>query len=170
VALIHLLEGPVGAGKSTFGRQLSARLSAPHLSLDDFMSRLFKPDKQTSGSWVGYLERKERCIDHIWNLACEAINSGSDVILELGLIRRMDRDQFFSRVESAGYDLKIYILDASPAVRKERVQERNRTRGETFSMEVSDDVFDMASEMWEPFDDTECLWCDVQFLSTDGKG
>jgi predicted kinase len=167
VAQIHLVEGPVGAGKSTFGRQLSERLPASHLALDHWMSRHFKPGQQNPRTTAGYLARKEQCIDQIWNVACETIDSGSDVILELGLIQRNDRSQFFRRVESAGYDLNIYILNASPEVRRERVQERNRIRGETFSMVVPDHIFDMANKMWEPFDEDEYFGSDVQYISTD---
>ena len=35
MARIHLIEGPVGAGKSTFAAQLSGTYAAPHLALDD---------------------------------------------------------------------------------------------------------------------------------------
>ena len=45
MARIHLIEGPVGAGKSTFAAQLSGTYAAPHLALDDWMATLFVPDR-----------------------------------------------------------------------------------------------------------------------------
>ena len=58
---IYLVEGPVGSGKTTFAHQLSNCYSAPHLNLDDWMARLFRPDRSEIDVMAWYIERKERC-------------------------------------------------------------------------------------------------------------
>lgn len=166
MARIHLVEGPVGAGKSTFAAQLSGHHAAPRLALDDWMATLFRPDRPATGVMEWYIERKERCIDQIWKLTCDIIDTGTNVVLELGLIQRRDRMGLYDRVDAAGYDLTVYVLEAPREVRRQRVQERNRRKGETFSMEVPDQIFELASDMWEPPDDVECSGRDVRFIST----
>lgn len=164
---IHLIEGPVGSGKSTFAAQLSKEHQAPRLILDDWMATLFGADRPVTGVVEWYLERKERCIDQIWKLACDVIETGSEAVLELGLIRQSDRRQFFERVDAAGYRLKIYVLDAPLKDRRERVRARNFNRGSTYAMEVPEHVFEMANAMWEPLDESECGGFDIQFISTE---
>ena len=167
MAFIHLVEGPVGAGKSTFSSQLSKDYRAPHLILDDWMATLFRPDRPLTGTLEWYVERKNRCIEQIWKLACGIIEAGSDVVLELGLIQRVDRQRIYDRVDAAGYELKIYVLDASREARRERVRKRNKVKGDTYSMEVPDHIFEIASDMWEPIDESESGGHEVKFISTE---
>lgn len=166
MARVHLVEGPVGAGKSTFAAQLSRHHAAPRLTLDDWMATLFRPDRPAAGVMEWYVERKERCIDQIWKLTCNLIDTGTDAVLELGLIQQRDRINLYDRIDAAGFNLTVYVLEAPREVRRQRVQERNRRKGETFSMEVPDQIFELASDMWEPPDDFECSGRDVRFIST----
>ncbi len=95
------------------------------------------------------------------------IDVGTDVILEIGLIERRDRERLYRRVDDAGYDLKIYVLDAPRELRRERVEQRNRAKGATFSMVVPPHFFEIASDMWEAPDELECGGREVQFIRTD---
>jgi hypothetical protein len=47
------------------------------------------------------------------------------------------------------------------------VLERNRSHGATFSMPVPPDIFELASDLWQPPDSDECAGRDVHFLRTD---
>lgn len=167
VAHLHLILGPVGAGKSTFALQLARDHAAVRLNLDEWMAALFSPDRPDDGVLPWYVERTGRCIEMIWRLAQRMIDVGTDVILEIGLIQRRDRERLYRRVDAGGYDLKIYVLDADRQLRRERVEQRNRARGPTFSMVVPPHFFDLASDMWEPPDAAECRTRDVRFIRTD---
>lgn len=167
MALIRLIEGPVGAGKSTLASQISKDSNAPRLILDDWMATFFSPDRPPAGVVEWYVERKSRCIDQIWKIACDILDTGSDVILELGLIQQSHRERFYDRVDAASHSMKVYVLDASREVRKRRVQQRNFIKGETYSMEVSDQTFDMANAMWEPVHEFEYRNYEVELISTD---
>lgn len=168
MAQLHLILGPVGAGKSTFAQKLAGEHRAVRLTLDDWMTRLFSPDRPDRPSAVmeWYLERAARCIDQIWRVAGSLIAVGTDVILELGLIRRDDRERLFERVDAAGHALRVYVLDAPREVRRERVERRNRDQGATFSMLVPPHFFELASDLWQPLDDDECEGRDVRFVKT----
>lgn len=166
MALIRLIEGPVGAGKSTFALKLSKMYQAPPLILDEWMATLFAQDRPETGVMEWYRSRKERCLEQIWKVALNILHTDLDVVLELGLIQQSDRERFFDQVDEFGQSMKIYILEASRELRRERVQNRNEKRGETFSMVVAEQVFEMASDLWEPIHETDCRHYDVEFIST----
>ncbi len=152
---VHLLIGPVGAGKSTLGLQLSREHQAIRLTLDEWMARLFRADRPPTGVMDWYVERVQRCLDQIWSVTTEALEVGTDVVLEIGLIQRRDRDAFYRRVDAADVDLLVYVVDAPRDVRRQRVLQRNEEQGETFSMEVPPEIFELASNLWEPPDEVE---------------
>jgi predicted kinase len=164
---IDLVVGPVGAGKSTYACALARKHGALRLTLDEWMRILFRPDRPDEGLMHWYAERAQRCVDVIWEIARELVEQGGHVVLEIGLLRRQERDAFYQRVESAGVGLTIHVLDAARQVRRARVAERNRRQGETFSMVVPDDVFELASDLWQAPEPEECLGRDVRFVRTD---
>jgi len=168
LANVYLVEGPVGAGKSTFANRLSHRIGAPHLNLDAWMANLFLPDRPSDGVMEWYMARKARCIEQIWQVARGILDSGSGVILELGLIQRENRQAFYRRIEALGYGVQVYVLETPRDVRKARVQRRNSKKGDTFSMVVPDEVFEMASDMWQPPDDLERQSQAIEFVSSTG--
>ncbi len=165
MATIHLVEGPVGAGKSTFVAELRSLHTAAGFILDAWFVRLYSPDRPAANLMEWYAARKARCMAQIWITACEVLDTGRDVVLELGLVERASRESFYAQVREAGYDLAVYLLDAPRDVRRDRVRQRNREKGPTFSMDVPDAFFELASDHWEPMDQTECEIYDVQVIT-----
>lgn len=164
---LHLVLGPVGAGKSTFARALAQERSALRLTLDDWMVTLFSPDRPETGLPAWYGVRAQRCIDQIWKLALELAARGDEVVLELGLLKREERQRFYARVDGAGLPLTVHVLDAARDVRRARVLERNRRQGETFSMVVPPEIFELASDLWQAPESDERAARDMHFLRTD---
>ncbi len=152
---LHIIEGPVGAGKTTYANQLARELRTPPLVLDIWMTNLFQADRPEADLWSWYAERKARCFSQIMDLACNALDLGNDVIVELGLIKVENRLKLYADLEKEGRDFLIHMLQTSREERKRRVSQRNLDQGETFAMQVTEEVFEMASDMWEPFCETE---------------
>jgi predicted kinase len=167
-ARVHLVIGPVGAGKSTFGLGLAREERAVRLTLDEWMTTLFRPDRPDHGVIEWYLERSARCIEQICAVAQAVLGAGTSVVLELGLLTRREREGFYERIALTGSPLTVHVVDATRELRRERVAERNRTRGPTFSMPVPPEMFELASDRWESPDATECEGRTVRFLRTDG--
>lgn len=166
MAKLHIIEGPVGAGKTTYGRHLAALHRTPPLVLDEWMARLFRPDRPDEDIWPWYAERKARLIDQILQVAFGMLDSGNDAIIELGLIQKAGRLDLYRRVTAAGYEYAVYVLDPPKSVRRQRVMKRNEDQGETFAMIVPEDVFEMASSMWEPPDEDERAAHDIKFVES----
>jgi predicted kinase len=153
---LHLIIGPVGAGKSTFARALSEQHRAVPLILDDWMAQLFGADQRPEVDRIAwYLERRDRCLEQIWKLTTALCAVQTPVVLEIWLLQRRDREEFYRRVDDAGYDLTVYVLDVPREIRRERVMRRNAEQGPTFAQVVPLELFELASDVWEPPDDDE---------------
>jgi predicted kinase len=163
---VHLIEGPVGAGKSTFSTSLALRIAGIHIPLDEWFERLFSPDRPEGNFLPWYVERKERLLELIWAHSRHILVSGNDVILELGLIQRQQRIEFCQKVQAEGFELTVYELDAPRDLRRDRVKRRNVEKGSTFSMVVPEHIFELASNMWEAPDDVERGEYDIEYVST----
>lgn len=147
---VHLILGPVGAGKSTYAIAIAKREGAIRLTLDEWMTRLFRPDRPQDDVMRWYVDRAERCTEQIWEVACDAMSANVAVVLEIGLIRREDRERFYGWVDAQAAQLTVHLIDAPREVRRQRVIGRNRTRGLTFAVDVPSEFFELASDLWEP--------------------
>ncbi len=164
---VHLVVGPVGAGKSTYAIALAEAHGALRLTLDDWMARLFRPDRPADDVVPWYVERARRCVDQIWEVTREATRRGVNVVLEIGLIRRADRDRFYARVDAEALELTVHVVEAEREVRRRRVVARNRRRGETFTMVVPPEMFELASNSFEPITETELEGRAFRLVRTD---
>lgn len=155
---IHLVIGPVGAGKSTFVRQLVQQHRAVPLNLDDWMATLFSPDRPDAAADVmaWYVPRTLRCLAQIWKTAEAVLDAGGTVVLEVGLIQQHQRDAFYARMGPWADAMVVHVLDAPREVRRKRVERRNAEQGATFSMVVPPHIFELASDLWQPPGDAEC--------------
>ncbi|HEU5076631.1 MAG TPA: AAA family ATPase, partial [Polyangiaceae bacterium] len=92
---------------------------------------------------------RERCRGLLWDVAVGVLRSGTDVILEFGLLQRVEREVFYERARADDVPLAVFVLDAPRSVRRERVLNRNRAAGEHTQI-VPLEFFERASDAWEP--------------------
>jgi predicted kinase len=152
MAAVHLIFGPVGAGKTTYGRQLAAERGAAFFCLDEWMATLFMMDAPNPITLEWALPRTQRCEQGIWNVARQLLALDVDVILELGFFTREQRARI--RELAAGIEIETHVLDVPREVRRERVRLRNQGSA-TFTVEVDDAMFDWAEGYYEPLTDDE---------------
>lgn len=152
---LHLLIGPVGAGKTTYARQRTAHSSGVFLDLDTWMVRLFGADTRPPENVMAwYLERRERCRDLLRDVALDVLRCGTDVFLEIGLLAGPEREAFYSAARDEEVPLIIYLVDAPRSVRRERVVQRNDSGG-PFTQIVPLEFFERASDAWQPPSESE---------------
>lgn len=152
---LHLLIGPVGAGKTTYGQRHAARHASVFLDLDVWMVRLFGADPRPPDNVIAwYLERRERCRGLLWEVTLDVLRSGADVVLELGLVTAADREAFYAKASAEELRLRVYLVDASRDVRRERVLQRNQRPG-PFTQIVPLEFFERASDLWQPPSESE---------------
>lgn len=147
---ITLLLGPVGAGKTTFALDLAGKAPAVFFNLDEWMTILYSDDRPQDNIIDWYVSRAGRCKKLILAMTERSLASGLDVILEIGLLKKEEREQFYHWVKQRRIELEICVFDVERSVRRQWVLARNAQQGANFSMEVPPSVFEFASDLWEP--------------------
>ena len=154
MATVHLVFGPVGSGKTTFGRAFAAEHDAVFFCLDEWMATLFMMDAPQPITLDWALPRTQRCERQIWAVARQLLGQGSDVVLELGFFKREQRNAIRDLVRGEGFELAVHVLDVPREVRRERVRLRNQGSA-TLTVEVDDAMFDWAESYYDALDETE---------------
>ncbi|HXA41137.1 MAG TPA: ATP-binding protein [Phenylobacterium sp.] len=149
-ATLNVIFGPCGAGKTTYAHAFARREKAVAFILDDWMARLFGADMPEPIQYEWMLERVGRCEAQIWSVSAGTIAAGTSVILDIGLMRKADRERVRQIAEATDLPLQWHFVDAPAEVRRARVSGRNVVRGESFAIEVSPDMFDFIEGVYEP--------------------
>lgn len=151
----HIVFGPTAAGKSTYARKLATEVNGVRFAVDEWMHAMFGADmpERLDMSWV--MPRVARCQSQIWSVAQQILGTGSDVVLELGLLRKMDRAAAKATVEKFGDVVLFHFVDADLPTRRQRVLDRNVERGETYSFDVTPVMFEAIESYFEPPTDSE---------------
>ena len=158
-ATLHVVFGPQGAGKTTYAQDLARRAPAVHFALDDWMARLFAADMPKPLEFEWMMERVERCEAQIWSTAAAAMAAGTSVILDLGLMRKVDRKRVADIARACDLPLQFHFITAPQASRRARVMARNEVRGETFAIDVTPEMFDFMEGVYEAPDPDELNGC-----------
>jgi len=148
-ATLNVIFGPSGAGKTIYANAFARREKAVAFILDDWMARMFGPDMPEPLQYEWMIARVGRCEAQIWSVAAAVMATGTSVILDIGLMRRADRDRVREIAEATGLPLQFHFVDAPPEVRRARVMERNVIRGEGFAIDVPPDMFDFIEGVYE---------------------
>lgn len=149
LATAFLVYGPTAAGKSTFAKKLSAERNAVRFAVDEWMHGLFGDDKPETMDVAWVMPRVARCQSRIWACSVQILATGTDVVLEMGLLRAHDRHRMQSVVEDAGYRAAFCFVDADRQVRRQRALQRNVDRGDTYSFDVTPGMFDAMETIFE---------------------
>lgn len=145
IGTAHLIYGFLGAGKSTFARQLESTLPrAVRFGSDDWMVKLYgnNPPPEVFNT---YWERIDGIQSALWT---RLLALGIDVVLDDGFWSRLRRDQIRSTVANCGGKSILYHVTCPVEVMRERVTKRNLTPGD--SLYIDPVTFDLLFGRFEP--------------------
>lgn len=114
------------------------------------MTNLFAPDLQGLPDVHWMVERLERCETQMWELCKQFIAQGKEIVLDLGFIKRSQRDKFRQLAEEIQTPTRLYYLCASEQIRRQRVSVRNEEKKGTYSFEITDLMFNFVEAWFEP--------------------
>ena len=146
--MIHLICGPIGAGKTTYAIELAQQEGAIRFSEDDWFAELFVPDAPEGlleqpmsviGTWA--TSKYERCRDQIWAICQQLLNNNVSVVLDGAAANKEQRDAVREKAKQHKVPFQLHYINAPVALRKQRVIERNENQGETYSLDVTPEIF-----------------------------
>lgn len=147
---VHLICGSTGAGKTTYSKRLAEDLKGVHLSIDEWMVRLFGEDAPETLTPAWFVPRTHRCEDQMWAMVVRLASLGVPSILDFGFQRREHRQKYAARAKAAQLSAKLHVLDLDAQERWRRVQARNENQGETYEITITRGMFDYIETIWEP--------------------
>jgi len=165
--MIHLITGPPGAGKSTYSRRLAAETNSVIFSIDEWMGRLYGPDMPVPIELNWVITRVQRCEELIWLTAVDVVRSGGNVILDIGAIKAQQRLRYRSLALELGLDFELHYLTADADLRLSRVLTRNIDQGDTFSFEITPQMFHYMNTAFEapgPCEDLKLIKTDCDLV------
>jgi predicted kinase len=148
-ATLNVIFGPSGAGKTTYANAFARREHAVAFILDEWMAQLFGPDIPAQVEYPWLVERVGRCEAQIWSTVAAVMASGTSVILDLGLMRKADRDRIREIAEAVELPLQWHYVTAAQEARRARVAERTQVHGKSFALQVTPDMFEFVEGVFE---------------------
>lgn len=155
--MIHLICGPIGAGKTTYAHKIAEQNNAVRFSEDEWLNILFVPDApegllnepmQEIGAWA--TEKYQRCRDQIWLIAQQLLKQNVSIVLDGAAATKEQRDVIRKKAIEHGVGFQLHHVTSDPETREKRVYERNTEQGDTYSLEVTPDIFAHVENLFKP--------------------
>jgi predicted kinase len=131
MAILHLMVGLPGSGKTTLARKLDVEYAALRLTVDEWHIRLFGNDVHDDSDEADFSEHNARhaAIESLlWETAARVLVLGVDVILDFGFWTRSERDELRAKAHELGAGFKIHFADVSEETLLQRIRARNAQR------------------------------------------
>jgi predicted kinase len=149
-ALVHLVAGSTGAGKTTYSMTLASQERGVRFSIDDWMVRLYGADIPVPMDAVWVFERAERCRHLILQETVQIASLGVPVILDLGFTDASQRSTAADRLRESGLEVALHWLDIPAEERWRRVSARNAMAQEAKAFVVTRQMFDFIETRYDP--------------------
>lgn len=114
---LYLIQGFLGAGKTTFARRLSEQTGAVVLNPDE-SCMAFYPPQEYEREWNRCFEQT---VERLWEEARQCLEAGQDVIFDMGFWSRGSRDEARDKAQKWGAECILYYLYAPDEILRQRL-------------------------------------------------
>jgi predicted kinase len=142
---VYLLCGFIGAGKTTFARELETRTGAVRITKDEWLIRLVGNDPTIDR----YADYDHRIVELSRDVAFQLVEKGIDVILDEGFWAKDERALMRKRIEGIGAKVVLYYLDTPIQTIRERVARRSADPPKD-SFRITGELLDSYLPYWQP--------------------
>jgi predicted kinase len=151
MAMAHLLHGYLGVDKTSLARRLEHELPAVRFTHDEWMTRLYGEDPDVERAEFEDMRRRVHVLmEPVWS---RCLQLGLDVVLDLGLWSRQERDVLRAKIAALGVSARLYRVSCSDSVAWQRLEKRNTELSGDFL--IVRNTYDGLRSGFEPLEDEE---------------
>ncbi|MGI5894915.1 MAG: AAA family ATPase [Candidatus Merdivicinus sp.] len=139
MAVLHLMVGLPGSGKTTYARAHQNEWNAIVFTPDVWQIYLFGNDFHGAECSEEHDRIHSRVEALIWMQAERLLQMGVNVVLDFGFWAKEERDDFRQRAQNLGADFQIHYMEASEEELLRRLELRNaHNEGDVFQISPAD--------------------------------
>ena len=154
MATIHLVSGPIGAGKTTKALAIVRDTKAVLMSPDNWMA--------DSGIPLRHSDIRAVIEEAQWSISALLLGKGHDVVIELGTWSRQERIEILTKAKALGHNVAGYFLTPDLNTLIQRVESREANWSDSDRV-TSDEVASAARSFENPKDDELELYAEYWF-------
>lgn len=120
MSVLYIVQGFLGAGKTTWSTEFARKAKATRLNADEYCAANF-PQAQLDTDWDNCFAK---AVSTLWDDAGERLKRGEDVILDFGFWTKESRDHARGKALDWKVELQLYFVTAPDEVLIERIGRR----------------------------------------------
>src|ERR1700693_5529421 len=119
--ILHLICGLPGSGKTTLAKSIAASTGAFRFSPDEWIKEIWNDKAEAEGN-----QFRDQIEQLQWKMAKHMLQNSISVIIEWGTWGRTEREKLRDEARAKGAGIKLYYLDLSREILRERLLKRNQ--------------------------------------------
>lgn len=120
MAKLYIIQGFLGAGKSTFSKKLASQTNSLILNPDEWTAKLFNKSEYEANWNLCF----SQTVQKLWKCAKKHLKNGQNIIFDMGFWDRNSRDEAKKFALENGAEFIHYYIYAPDKILKARISQR----------------------------------------------